>query len=122
MHTITEGEVVATWPQAGAPVVLASVDLATFEEPSVNSSADLVVDRPGPINAIAVTFRADLHDGIVHTLDPWTWPASSWATSVWVLPTPLDVGSGSVVRVHYHRRVPGLADGLTCEVVDRDAI
>ena len=65
VHTITEGEVVATWPQAGGPVVLASVDLATFEEPSVRSSADLVVDRPGPINAIAVTFRADLHDGIV---------------------------------------------------------
>ena len=23
-----------------------------------------------------------------HVLDPWTWPTSSWATSVWVLPRP----------------------------------
>jgi SAM-dependent methyltransferase len=120
VHTLTEGEIVATWPQAGEPEVLASIDLATFEEPSVSESADLVIDRPGPVNAIAVTFRADLHDDIVHTLDPWTWPASSWATSVWVLPTPLETGSESVVRVHYHRRVPGLADGLTCKVVARD--
>ena len=40
-HTITEGEVVATWPQVGPPVELASLDLATFAEPSVSA-----VDRP----------------------------------------------------------------------------
>ena len=35
VHTITEGEVVATWPQVGPPVVLGSLDLTSFEEPSV---------------------------------------------------------------------------------------
>ncbi len=30
-HTVTEGEIVATWPQAGHPVVLASLDLMTFD-------------------------------------------------------------------------------------------
>ena len=48
--------------------------------------------QPGAVNAVAVTFRADLHGDIAHTLDPWTWPTSSWATSVWVLPDPLCVG------------------------------
>ena len=94
VHTITEGEVVATWPQMGPPVVLGSLDLASFEEPSVHASADLMVDHPGPVNAVAMTFRADLHAGISHTLDPWTWPASSWATSVWVLRDPVEVGPG----------------------------
>ena len=70
------------------------------------------------MNAIALTFRAELYEGISHTLDPWTWPASSWATSVWVLPDPVEVGPGSVLRVHYCRRVPGAPDGLTCEVLD----
>jgi Ribosomal protein L11 methyltransferase (PrmA) len=120
VHTITEGEVVAMWPQMGPPVVLGSLDLASFEEPSVCASADLVVDRPGPVNAVAMTFRADLHAGISHTLDPWTWPASSWATSVWVLRDPVEVGPGFALRVVYNRRVTGTADGLTCEVVERN--
>jgi protein arginine N-methyltransferase 1 len=119
VHTITEGEVVATWPQAGPPVELVSCDLATFEQLSVCGCADLVVDQPGPVNAVAVTFCASLHESIAHTLDPWKWPASSWATSVWVLPEPVHVEPGSVLRVQYHRRVPGVPDGLTCQVADR---
>ncbi len=57
-HTITEGEVVATWPPVGPPVELARVDLTAFEEPSVHASADLVVEPPGQVNGIALTFRA----------------------------------------------------------------
>ena len=115
-HTITEGEVVATWPQVGPPVELATLDLTTFDAPSVSASADLFVEPPGQVNAIALTFRAELYGGIAHTLDPWTWPASSWATSVWVLPDQTEVGAGLVLRVYYHRRVSGAADGLTYEV------
>ena len=120
VYTVTEGEMVATWPPAGSPAVLASVDLAAFEEASVRVFTDLVVDPPGPVNAVAVTFRAHLHHGITHTLDPWKWPSSSWATSVWVLPEPVDVGPKSALRAYYHRRVAGQPDGLTIEVVDRD--
>ena len=118
-HTITEGEVVATWPQVGPPIALTTIDLASFTEPSVDASADLVVEHPGIVNAVALTFRAGLFDGLAHTMDPWTWPASSWATSVWVLPDPLEVDEGCVLRAHYHRRVLGTPDGLTCEVVHR---
>jgi hypothetical protein len=121
VYSVAEGEVVATWPPAGPPVALASVDLRTFEEASVRASADLVVDPPGPVNAVAVTFRAHLHPGITHTLDPWTWPSSSWATSVWMLPEPVDVGPKSALRTYYHRRVAGKPDGLTVEVIDRGA-
>ena len=117
-HTVTEGEVVATWPQAGRPAALATIDLATFTEPTVDASVDLVVEPPGQVNAVALTFRAELGDGISHTMDPWRWPASSWATSVWVLGEPVAVGDGSVLRARYRRRVPGVADGLVCEVVD----
>ncbi len=121
-HTITEGEVVATWPQAGPPVPLATLDLTTFEAPSLDASADLVVELPGLMNAIALTFRADLVEGISHTLDPWKWPASSWATSVWVLADPVEVEEGSALRVHYQRRVPGVPDGLSCEIVESPKI
>ena len=40
----TEAEVVAGWPPVGPPVALAALDLAAFEDASVQASADLVVD------------------------------------------------------------------------------
>jgi len=117
----TEAEVAAAWPPVGPPVVLARLDLATFEHASMRASAELVVDAPGGVNAVAVTFRADLHGSIAHTLDPWTWPTSSWATSVWVLPDRIDLEPGAAIRVHYTRRIRDARDGLTCEVVERAA-
>lgn len=120
VYTRTEGEVVATWPACGPPRALAGVDLARFDTPSLHGSVGLRVEPPGLVNAVAVTFRADLFDGITHTLDPWLWPASSWATSVWVLPDPVTVSPNSRLRVQYHRRAVGVADGLTCEVVDSE--
>jgi len=118
VNMLTETEVVAGWPPVGPPVTLATLDLATFGDASVRASADLVLDEPGTVNAVAVTFRAGLHGAIEHTLDPWTWPTSSWATSVWVLPDPLHVGSGAVLHVDYRRRVPGAPDRLTCALVE----
>jgi pyruvate-formate lyase-activating enzyme len=117
VYTVTEGEVVGTWPQAGAPVALCTIDLGAFEAPSVCGRADLTVDAPGLVNAIAVTFCASLYDGVAHTLDPWLWPASSWATSVWVFSDTLEVDPQSALRIHYRRRVRGYADGLAFEVV-----
>jgi hypothetical protein len=67
---------------------------------------------------VAVTFRAALHGTIAHTLDPWTWPTSSWATSVWVFADRIDLRAGTTLRVHYRRRIHAEPDGLTYEVVD----
>jgi precorrin-6B methylase 2 len=118
VNSPTEAEVAATWPPVGPPVVLAVIDLTAFDTAKVHAAADLALESPGAVNAVAVTFRAELHGEIEHTLDPWTWPTSSWATSVWVLPGPLYVGRDAALRVRYSRRVRGIPDGLTCEIVD----
>jgi hypothetical protein len=112
----TEAEVAANWPPVGPAIVLATLDLTTFDDASVRASADLVVNAPGAVNAVAVTFRASLWGSIQHTLDPWTWPTSSWAVSIWVLPDRIDLAPGRVLRVGYNRRVDDAGDGLTCEV------
>jgi hypothetical protein len=115
----TEAEVAAGWPPVGLPVPLASLDLTAFEDASVHAVVDLAVDPPGAVNAVAMTFRADPYGDVAHTLDPWQWPTSSWATSVWVLPDTLCVEPGAALRVSYRRRIMGARDGLTCEVVAR---
>ena len=112
----TEAEVLAQWPRVGPPITLATVELGRYEQPTVDASAALTVADTTWVNAIAITFRARLHGGVVHTLDPWRWPSSSWATSVWVLPDALRVGAADTMRVRYCRRVQGRADGLSCEV------
>jgi len=112
----TEAGVVARWPRVGPPVPLARVELGRYERPTVDAVAELPVERRARVNAVAVTFRAHLYGSIVHTLDPWTWPSSSWATSVWVLSDVVQVGARETLRVRYTRRVPGRADGLTCHV------
>jgi len=116
VNSPTEAEVLAGWPPVGPPVTLARVDLGRYERPTVDALADLPLEPRAVINAIAVTFRAHLHGTIVHTLDPWRWPSSSWATSVWVLPDALRVGTRERLRVRYTRRAAGRADGLTCHV------
>jgi SAM-dependent methyltransferase len=119
VNSPTEAEVVATWLAVGPPVVLAVLDFTAFDVATVGACADLALDSPGSVNAVAMTFCAHLHGGIAHTLDPWRWPTSSWATSVWVLPDPVDVGPEAMLRVRYNRRVREGPDGLTCEVVAR---
>jgi protein arginine N-methyltransferase 1 len=120
----TEAEVLAGWPPVGPPVTLAAVELGRYERPTVDAWAELAVAPGATVNAVAVTFRAYLHGSVVHTLDPWRWPSSSWATSVWVLPDAVRVGSRATLRVRYTRRVPGRADGLSCDVspVSGDAV
>jgi protein arginine N-methyltransferase 1 len=112
----TEAEILARWPAMGPPVTLATVELGGYQRPTVDASAALAVADTTWVNAIAITFRAHLHGSVVHTLDPWRWPSSSWATSVWVLPDPVRVGAADTLRVRYCRRVQGRADGLSCDV------
>ena len=121
VNTPTEAEVAARWPAVGSPVVLAALDLTLFEDASLEAETDLSVDSPGAVNAVAVTFRADLHGAVAHMLDPWTWPTSSWATSVWVFPDQVHVGPEAVLRLRYTRRVAGRSDRLSFEVVEPGA-
>ena len=112
----TEAEVLAQWPPLGPPVTLAKVELGGYERPTVDASAELAVAPDALVNAVAITFEAHLYGSVIHTLDPWRWPSSSWATSVWVLPDAIRIAAGTTLRVRYTRRVPGRADGLTCTV------
>lgn len=112
----TEAEVLASWSPVGPAASLAVVELGRFGRPTVDASTELTITAAGTVNAVALAFRAHLHGSVVHTLDPWRWPSSSWATSVWVLPDATSVGPGETLHVRYGRRVPGRPDGLSCDV------
>src|SRR5262249_62388769 len=95
--------------------------LASFEDAAIEAELDPAVVLPGSVMAVAVTFRADLYGAVTTTLDPWMWPLSSWATSVWVFPDQVGVGPEAILRLHYPRRVAGSPDRLSFEVVEPGA-
>ena len=107
----TEAEVAAAWPPVGPPGALAALDLTTFAEASVHACADLVLNGAGHGECGCRHVRAALYGAIEHTLDPWTWPTSSWATSVWCFPTRWRSGAKAALRVRYGRRADGAHDG-----------
>ena len=115
-HWPSEGAMVASWPCLGPAVKLASLDLTSFESPQVQAETELVVDEPGTVHAILLTFRAELHDGIGFDHEPLVGGFSSWAFSTWFLPEPVEARAGTRLRVGYQRLVAGRPDGLTCEV------
>ena len=114
-HWPSEGAMVAGWPPLGPAVKLASVDLASFESHQVHARSELVVEEHGTVDAILLTFRAELHDGIEFLHEPQADRFSSWAFSVWFLPEPIEARAGTRLHVEYRRRVSGRPDGLGCE-------
>ena len=111
-HWPTEGSVVAAWPPLGPAVELASVDLASFDSPEIRANADLVVEEAASVDAILLTFRAELYEQIEYLHEPRRKELSCWAASVWFLPEPIEAPAGTRLRVEYRRRIRGQADGL----------
>ena len=111
------GRVAARW---GLRSSLAALDLAGSSRtprwtPQPTSSSHAGVRRQRRRRHVP---RRASTGPIAHTLDPWTWPTSSWATSIWVLPDAVDgrprsrrCASGTA------RRSDGAPDGLTCDLV-----
>ena len=107
IHTITEGEVVATWPQVGP------AGRARLGRPHHLRGA--VAARVAPTSSsthrarstpCALTFRAHLHDGISHTLDPGRGRPRAGQPRCGCSPTRSRSAPGSVYG-GYHRRVAG---------------
>ncbi len=113
----TEAEVVAAWPPVGPPAVLHEVDLATFSDASVRASADLAVDEPGTVNAVAVTFRAALHGRSSTRSIPGRGRPRAGPPPCGCSRSRSRLGEGSALRVRYTRRARDAPDGLTCEII-----
>jgi hypothetical protein len=114
VHLPTSGNEVSAWTRMGADSELLNLDFGAIEASEVHASAELAITEKGSADAVLVTFRADLADGIEFVQEPRADEFSSWASSVWNLPEPIEVEPGSALRVEYRRHVPGVADGLSC--------
>lgn len=93
---------------------MVDIDLTTFESTEVGAAAELSIERPGQVEAILLTFSADLADDVRLVHRPRTGEQSSWEASVWFLPDPLAVDQDSRLHIDYRYGVAGETDGLTC--------
>lgn len=117
-----DGMTVSTWPSVGAPTTLVDLDLTTVASAVIDAVAEIVVERPGYVDAIVVAWAARLTDDIVLEGPPWPDAPSSWDAWVWFLPDRLSVEAGSRLRVSYRHGVAGQVDGLECTHLAADEV
>jgi precorrin-6B methylase 2 len=115
LHWPVDSQVVASWQPLGPPVELLRIDLETFTSPAVRAGTRIVADRSGVVDAVLVTFSAELYDGIELVKRPQRSEHSSWDCSLWFLADAIEVAPGTVLAVEYRFGVPGEADGLSCQ-------
>jgi precorrin-6B methylase 2 len=114
LHWPVDGQVAATWSSLAAPRELLNVDFAACTATGVAGDVELEIERAGRVDAVLVTFSADLYDGISLIHRPRAGEFSSWDASVWFLPDGLDARPGDRLHVGYGYGVPGAADGIDC--------
>jgi hypothetical protein len=95
------------------PLLLTEIDLATFREPVVDTTAVAVAEATGSMHCGVLFFEADLAPGIRVSTEPARADAStSWMSPVWVFPEAVPLERGQSVSFSYRYRVPGMTNGL----------
>jgi precorrin-6B methylase 2 len=117
-----DGMTAATWPSVGPRTTLVDLDLTTVQSPAVEAAVEIVIDGPGVVDAILVTWEAALTDDIALQGPPWLDLPSSWDSFVWFLPDALTVEAGSRLGVRYRYGVAGHNDGLECAHLAADEV
>ena len=100
-------------PALAEPLLLADVDLATFEEVTIGSTVLSRASRSGELNGVVVFFELDLARSEVLTTDPnRTTNASSWRNPVWIFADPIALSEGDPFQISMSYREPGRPNGV----------
>ena len=110
---LLEADRIQGWRPLGDPVVLADVDLTSFDELQIAASVS-VTGCNEAVDGVALSFIADL-DGVTSvTTDPFDLGrASAWRNQILLLGEPLTVPADDDFVLTYHHRVPGRRDGVS---------
>ena len=100
-------------PSIGEPLLLADVDLATFEEVKIASTLISRATTSGELNGVVVFFELDLAPSEVLSTDPHrTTNASSWRNPAWFFAEPVALAPGDPFEVSMSYREPGRPNGV----------
>jgi protein arginine N-methyltransferase 1 len=106
-------ESAAEIPAIADPVLLADIDLSTFEQLQVNADAETAVRRSGRLNGVLISFEIALSEGVELSSRPdIADPGTSWRNVAWFFNDPIDVADGERVSVAFRYRVPGERNGV----------
>lgn len=97
----------ASWPRLSAPLLLAEVDFATFQDTTVERVVTAPVTQAGYVNGLALFFELQLGSHVLSTRPGLRETGSSWATPVWYLGATRLVQPGESVTIQYRYGVQG---------------
>jgi hypothetical protein len=93
------------WPTACDAVMVSRIDLAEFEDTSIENSAPVVCQRSGAVNAVMTFFRAELApDNWISTHPLEAGPSNHLANPIRLFPAPLQLTAGQPLEIRYHYR------------------
>jgi 16S rRNA G966 N2-methylase RsmD len=95
------------------PVLLAQLQLSTFDSLIVDEATEAVAASAAEVNALAVYFEATLSRSNVLSTNPATTDLeSSWSLPMWLLKQPIELEAGERFSISYKYRVPGEREGV----------
>jgi hypothetical protein len=110
------GELAATWPRVGPPLLIACIDLQTVDKPIVEASVDAEATAAGQIDAVIGYSALELAPGRSRSGSPYVQDRGArWTVPVWLRPQPLVLAPRQPYRVSLS--YPGSTGRTTMAVV-----
>jgi hypothetical protein len=108
------------WQSLTGPITLADLDLTQVSSASVDTVTEVRATAAGSLNGLLVYFELDVGGGVRLSTSPYaTDERCHWSSVLWLVPDPIDLATGDVVKVRYAYGAVRSAGRVDIERVDR---
>jgi len=97
----------AAWHIISKPLLVAEVDLNTFQETAIERVVNGEISEAGVLNGLLMFFELEVGSGTITTHPLKTTPASSWPNPVWLFREARSVQAGDQLTIHYNYNTRG---------------
>lgn len=116
-HSINPYEM-RDWRILSKPILLAHIDFATWQRPSIFARRTAVASEPGELDAIAVYFELCVGETTFLSTHPAVVEESNhWQSPLRVLANPIALSTGNEINLDYWYRRKGCVSGCKVSVV-----
>ena len=91
----------AAWPILSAPLLLAEIHFATFQDTAAERVVTATVTQAGQLNGLAICFELQLGTHVLSTHPRLVEACSNWATPVWYFGSTRTVQPGETLMIQY---------------------
>ena len=95
------------WPIISEPILLAAVDLRTFQEPTIQVEVTAEISQPGVLNGLMMFFELEVGVDTITTHPRKATEANSWTNPIWFLRPARSMQAGDKLTISYNYNTRG---------------